>query len=97
MALFQLGRLNSLNKSMAPDARNKRPVADYLPNFWFDLDVHTPSLRKAVLDIVGVDHIVHGTNFGGAYDFGDPTDGLGLSEEDNNKIRSLNAKALLKL
>jgi hypothetical protein len=37
MAVFPVGRLAELNKSMAPDARNKRPLMDYLPNFWFDL------------------------------------------------------------
>lgn len=37
MAVFQLGRLNELNHAMAPDARNKRKLLDYLPNFWFDL------------------------------------------------------------
>lgn len=97
MALFQLGRLNDLNKSMAPDSRNEKPLIEYLPNFWFDLDVHTPALRKAVIDIVGVDRIVHGTNFGGAYYFGDATEGLGLSQSDSEKIRRSNAMGLLKL
>lgn len=97
MALFQLGRLTSLNKSMAPDARNKKSVTEYLPNFWFDLDVHTPALRKAVIDIVGVDRIIHGTNFGGAYDFGDPTEGLDLDPIECAKIHSKNAVELLKL
>ena len=44
-----LGRLAELNKSMAPDARNKRPFMDYLSNFRFDLDVHHPALRRAAL------------------------------------------------
>lgn len=97
MALFQLGRLADLNRSMAPDARNKRPLLEYLPNFWFDLDVHTPGLRCGVVDIVGVDHLVYGTNFGGAHDAVDPTAGLGLSAEDREKIRSRNAIRLLGL
>ena len=82
MAVFQLGRLADLNHSMAPDARNKRPLMEYLPNFWFDLDVHAVGLRRGVLEVVGVDRLVHGTNFGGAYDHGDPTAGLGRSAED---------------
>lgn len=97
MSLFQLGRLDALNKSMAPDARNKKRVTEYLDKFWFDLDVHTPALRKAVIDIAGIDNIVHGTNFGGAYYFGDTTDSLDLSESDQAKIRSGNAIKLLKL
>ena len=82
---------------MAPDARNKKSVIEYMDNFWFDLDVHTSSLRKAVIDIVGVDRIVHGTNFGGAYDFGDPTEGLELSDADTAKIHYENATSLLSL
>jgi aminocarboxymuconate-semialdehyde decarboxylase len=97
MAVFQLGRLAELNKGMAPDARNKRPLMDYLPNFYFDLDVHSPALRRGVLEVVGVDRLLYGTNFGGAYDNGDPTEGLGLNGADREKIRSGNAIALLKL
>lgn len=97
MTLFQLGRLADLNRAMAPDTRNQRPLMDYLPNFWFDLDVHSLGLRRAVLEIVGVDRLMHGTNFGGAYANGDPTAGLGLSATDSEKIRSGNAIALLGL
>jgi aminocarboxymuconate-semialdehyde decarboxylase len=97
MAVFQLGRLDALNKGMAPDTRNKKPVMDYMPNFFFDLDVFHPSLRRAIVDVVGVDNIVYGTNFGGAYDNGDLTAGIGLSEADRDKIRFGNAIKLLKL
>jgi len=31
MAVFQLGRLDELNRSMAPDARNKRRLSEYMP------------------------------------------------------------------
>lgn len=96
MSVFQLGRLAELNKSMAPDARNRRPLLDYLANFWFDLDLHHPSLRRAVVDVVGVDQVLYGTNFGGAYDNGDLTVGLGLSDADCERIRSGNALKLLK-
>lgn len=97
MAVFQLGRLSELNQGMAPDARNKRKLLDYMPNFWFDLDVHSPALRRGVLEVVGVDRLVVGTNFGGAYDNGDPTVGLGLADADCEKIRSGNAIKLLNL
>jgi aminocarboxymuconate-semialdehyde decarboxylase len=97
MAVFQLGRLEELNKGMAMDARNRKPVSEYLRNFWFDIDVHAPALRRAVCEVVGVDRCVVGTNFGGAYDNGDLTAGLGLSEADREKIRSGNAIELLKL
>ena len=97
MAVFQLGRLSELNGAMAPDARNERPLLDYMPNFYFDLDVHHPALRRAVAEVVGADRLLYGTNFGGAYDHGDLTEGLGLSEADRGKIRSGNAIELLKL
>lgn len=97
MALFQLGRLNVLNQGMAPDSRNKKPLIEYMDNFWFDLDVHAVSLRKAILDLVSIERIVHGTNFGGAYDFGDPTAGIEMPDKDRERIRSGNAIELLKL
>ena len=59
VCLFQLGRLDSLNQSMESDAKNKKSVSQYLKQFWFDLDVHTLSLRKAVVEIAGVENILH--------------------------------------
>ena len=97
MAVFQLGRLSELNANMAPDTRNQRPLMDYMPNFYFDLDVHHPALRRGIAEVVGADRLLYGTNFGGAYDHGDLTAGIGLSEVDRAKIRSGNAIELLKL
>jgi aminocarboxymuconate-semialdehyde decarboxylase len=97
LAVFQLGRLADLSHVMAPDARNQKPFMDYMSNFWFDLDLHHPALRRAVAEVVGADQLVYGTNFGGAYQHGDLTAGLGLSEADQEKIRSGNAIRLLKL
>ena len=45
----------------------------------------------------GVDRLVYGTNFGGAYGNGDLTAGMGLNEVDREKIRSGNAIELLNL
>ena len=97
MAVFQLGRLSELNGAMAPDSRSQQPLLDYMPNFYFDLDVHHPALRRGVAEVVGVDRLIYGTNFGGAYDHGDLTEGLGLSDTDREKIRSGNAIELLGL
>ncbi len=97
MAVFQLGRLSELNRAMAPDSRNQRPLMDYLQNFYFDLDVHAPGLRRGVAEVVGAERLLYGTNFGGAYDHGDLTEGIGLSAEDRERIRSGNAIELLKL
>ncbi|MNC70062.1 hypothetical protein D3C75_1208340 [compost metagenome] len=59
--------------------------------------MHAPGLRRGVAEVVGVDRLLYGTNFGGAYDHGDLTEGLGLSTQDRERIRSGNAIELLKL
>ncbi len=59
--------------------------------------MHHPALRRAVVEVVGADQVLYGTNFGGAYDNGDLTAGLVLSDVDVAKIRSGNARRLLKL
>jgi aminocarboxymuconate-semialdehyde decarboxylase len=94
---YHLGRLEQTNLTMVPDARNERPVADYLENFYFDPDIHDPVMRRALVERIGVDRFVYGDNFGGADNFdGDLTDDIGLSEEDREKIRTGNALKLLK-
>jgi aminocarboxymuconate-semialdehyde decarboxylase len=70
---------------------------DYMKNFYFDHDVHHPALRRAAVEVVGADNLLYGTNFGGAYDYGDLTEGIDLSDSDRDKIRSGNAITLLKL
>ena len=45
-------------------------------------------LRRAVVEVIGPDQLLYGTNFGGAYDHGDLTAGIDLSEADREKIRS---------
>ena len=94
---FQLGRYNNTNKTMAPDAKNKKDVVEYLDQFWFDLELLDLPMRKAVVELIGVDHLVYGDNFSGAdtADF-DLTDGLGLSDADRDKIKGTNAIKLLK-
>jgi aminocarboxymuconate-semialdehyde decarboxylase len=94
---YHLGRFEQTNKTMAPDAVNERPVADYLVNFYFDPDVHDPIMRRALVEQIGVDRFVYGDNLGGADNFhGDLTDGIGLSDEDRESIRTGNALRLLK-
>ena len=51
-----------------------------------------------LLDIIGADHMVYGSNFGGSDAVRhDLTDGLKLSDEDLQKIRWKNACGLLHL
>ena len=46
-------------------------------------------------EVAGTDRLVIGTNFGGAYDNGDLTEGLGLSDAVREQVRSGNALQLL--
>lgn len=94
---FQLRRFHETNLTMCPDSRNEKGVLDYLDNFFFDLDLHSPHMRRAIVDEVGADRLLYGTNFGGAdsHDH-DLTADIDLTEEDRTKIRSANALALLR-
>ena len=81
---------------MAPDSVNEKPVDQYLDHFYFDPDVHEPIMRKALIQLDGVDRFVYGDNLGGSDNFeGDLTEGIGLSDQDREKIRSGNALKLL--
>src|SRR5271155_1665115 len=92
---FQLRRFNETNKTMAPDSKNKLDLVEYGKNFFFDLDIHSPHMRRAIVEEVGVDQMLYGDNFGGADSHeGDLTEGMGLSEEDREKIRSGNTLKL---
>ena len=92
---YQLGRLEGTNKVLG-DAKNKKPLAEYMTNFWFDPMVHSISMRKAVVDVIGVDRLVYGDNFGGSDGIReDLTDGLGLTVDEQDRIRGGNALQLL--
>jgi aminocarboxymuconate-semialdehyde decarboxylase len=95
---YQLLRIAEMDTTMAPEAVNEKPLLDYMPNFWFDPQIHDAGTRKAMVELIGVDRLVYGTNFMGSdqIDF-DLTDGIGLSDEDREKIKSGNAIELLKL
>jgi aminocarboxymuconate-semialdehyde decarboxylase len=93
---YQVRRFHETNLTMAPDSKNKKPVLEYMQNFYFDLDLHSPAMRRAVVEDIGVDRLLYGTNFGGADSHsGDLTEGLGLSETDREKIRSGNTLKLM--
>jgi aminocarboxymuconate-semialdehyde decarboxylase len=95
---YQLERFALTNETMAPDSVNKRPFLEYMENFYFDPQAHSAAFRRAIVEEIGVDRLVYGTNFMGSdqIDF-DLTDGIGLSDEDREKIKSGNAIKLLKL
>jgi len=94
---YQLGRFAGCN-DVLDDAKNKKPLREYLPNFYFDPYVHHPSMRQAIVDVIGADQLVYGDNFQGSDGLREQlTDGLDLTDADRDKIRYKNAAALLKL
>jgi hypothetical protein len=94
---YQLGRLAQTNKNLDV-VHNKKPLLEYLKNFWFDVELHEVRMRQALVDIIGADHVVYGSNFGGSDAVRhDLTEGLKFSDEDLQKIRWKNACALLHL
>lgn len=94
---YQLGRLEMTNRVLG-DVRNKKPLREYMSNFWFDPLVHEIPMRRAIVDVIGVERLLYGTNFGGSDGIReDLTEGLGLSEIDREAIRSGNAMKLLRL
>ena len=95
---YQLGRFEATNEVLT-DALNKKGPREYIStNFWFDPLIHDLPMRKAVIDVIGVDRLLYGDNFGGSDGIRtDLTEGMGLAEADRDKIRSGNAKKLLKI
>jgi predicted TIM-barrel fold metal-dependent hydrolase len=98
MTPYQYERFGELHKTLAPDSVNERPVVEYMSSFYFDPMIPSPVMRRAIVDIIGLDHLVYGTNLMGSDQIEvDLTDGIGLSEGDRERIRSGNAIKLLKL
>ncbi|MDB6050830.1 MAG: amidohydrolase family protein [Pseudomonas sp.] len=94
---YQLGRLAQTNKNLDV-VHNKRPVLDYMKNFYFDVELHELPMRQALIEVVGADQMLYGSNFGGSDAVRhDLTDGLRISDADLQKIRWQNACKLLHL
>jgi predicted TIM-barrel fold metal-dependent hydrolase len=94
---YQFGRLEQTVKNLDV-ARNKRPLREYLKNFWFDPELHELPMRQALVDVIGADRLLYGTNFGGSDAIrSDLTKGLRLSDSERRKIRYENAVSLCRL
>ena len=77
---------------------NTRPIAEYMPNFYFDLMVPHDGMRRALAELIGVDNLVYGSNLGGSDQIAfDLTDRIGLTDHDRERIKSGNALKLLHL
>jgi aminocarboxymuconate-semialdehyde decarboxylase len=92
---YQIGRFAQANSTLS-DGRNKKPFLDYLDHFYFDTLIHDPIMRQAVLDSIGADRLLYGTNFNGTDQIpGYLLEGMKISEEDEAKICYRNAATLL--
>jgi aminocarboxymuconate-semialdehyde decarboxylase len=69
-----IGRLD-LAIAVSPALRHmKRPAAEYLRRFHYDLITHHPGIMRSLIDLVGVDRIVAGTDFPQAMAVRQPVD-----------------------
>ena len=95
---YQMARINAFAPLM-PGVRCRRPPSEYLDNFYFDALVHDPRARRLLVDVVGVDHVVWGSNFGSPQDKADPRflDDIGLTDDERARILGGNAWELFKL
>jgi predicted TIM-barrel fold metal-dependent hydrolase len=92
---YQLGRLANTNPNLDTH-HNKKPFLDYMKNFYFDVELHELPMRQAMVDVIGADRVLYGSNFGGSDAVRhDLTEGLKLSDDDLQKIRWKNACELL--
>jgi predicted TIM-barrel fold metal-dependent hydrolase len=94
---YQLGRM-AMTNAVLRDAENARPLRAYLPNFYFDPLIHEVPMRQAIVEVIGADRLLYGSNFGGSDGIReDLTAALKLSPDDRDKIRWRNAAQLLRL
>lgn len=98
MIPYQFGRLE-YGASRMKDVKAQRPLRDYLANFYFDICVHDVAARRFLVEFMGPDHLVVGSNYGGwdqvnGFSF---LDELHLGAEDAAKIAGSNAVELFAL
>jgi len=94
---YQLGRMAQTNPNL-DTYHNKKPFLSYLRNFYFDVELHEVPMRQAMVEVIGADRVLYGSNFGGSDAVRhDLTSDLKLSQEDMDRIRWKNACELLHL
>ena len=98
MVPYQFGRLDYAMQRM-PDVKATKPLREYLRNFYFDTVIHDLAARRYLLDFMGADNLLVGSNYLGwdAVDGFKMIDELSLSENDHRKIAGENAARLFKL
>lgn len=82
---YQIGRLDHGHRVRPESKGCRHDPSSYLTRFWFDTVTHAPKPLRFLVDSVGADHVVFGTDF--PYDmaagpFHEQVDGAGLGEAD---------------
>lgn len=95
MLPYQVGRLQHHERVFAQgNAALPKPVGDYLRQFYFDTVVHDPRGLALLVDVMGEDNVVLGSNYPG-WDNAPVWDTIrtlpGLSQEAKDKILGLNS------
>ena len=96
-----IGRLD-LGIQFSPELKHvKKPASEYLRRFHYDLITHHPEIMRSLIDLVGVDRIVAGTDFPQGMAVKQPVDFVesipGLTHAERAQILCDNPARLLKI
>lgn len=79
----------------------RRPASDYLRRFYYDTITHHPGIMRAVIDLVGADRVLIGSDYNFDVGYRRPTDFVdripGLTRRERELIFGENAARLLRL
>jgi aminocarboxymuconate-semialdehyde decarboxylase len=96
---YQIGRLDRAFE-MRPEARQRitQPPSHYLKQFYFDTVTHSAKALAYLVDLVGVDHVLLGSDY--PFDMGSDrpaeiVEALDLTDADRDKILGATAARLL--
>jgi aminocarboxymuconate-semialdehyde decarboxylase len=96
-----IGRLDLGIKVSATLKHMKKPASEYLRRFHYDLITHHPGIMRNLIDLVGADRIVAGTDFPQGMSVRQPVDFVesipGLTQEERSLILCENPARLLKI
>ncbi len=96
-----IGRLD-YGIGVGPELKHmKKPASAYLRRFHYDIITHSPTIMKALIDMVGVDRIAMGTDYPQGMAVRKPVDFVesipGLTRREREMILSDNPARLLKI
>ena len=96
-----IGRFDYATGTSAALKHMKQPPSAYLKRFYYDVIVFNPQVMRALIDLVGVERIVMGTDFPQGMGIKQPVDFVEsvprLSLREREMILSLNAQRMLRL